>query len=575
MPEYVQINPADLDEGVSERQAFGISYARPDNQEGQLSIHREGGLRLPPHPVWHGERTNWTANPYEDRNWQFQHHTLRWLNPLRWAALEGDSEARQEWLDTARKWGEDNVPASKTNSIFAWKDMADGNRAVQLSLGAPLVGPSDKWFVELLEYHRDWLMDERHIVGKNHGLHQHVGLVVVGAALRDEAAMATAVERMRQQFVTTFDEQGCNDEGSTVYHQLNLLWWAQAWRRAELEGHKAPSDVKRRLYSGGVALAHMTLPNGQIPQIGDSSRSRVSPDISDETAYLASGGERGKKPVLTALALDGGYIMSRSGWGEDKAIDQESHMLIRHGWHVNAHAHQDRGSVHIYSRGTRWLTDSGFHSYQKKDPVRTHLASREAHNVVLLPGRKYDSRADVELVAQKITDSVHDFTLRDNGYPDDSVFRRVIYLTGPDCWVVCDWADPAIKSPIVQHWQVEPGIKARFRDRAFRLYNAKASMTMTWLGGGAKLSAKEAENGSDVAWIGTKWKTLKAGTRLVAESSSTARRLTTLIAPNTPKPVGIVDSRVTMAGDLAIELSRGGRGWRVRADAEGVSVVDV
>ncbi|MGP5086286.1 heparinase II/III domain-containing protein [Brachybacterium tyrofermentans] len=572
MPEQVKL--VDLDRGVSERQAFGISYARPDKQIEQLDIHRDGGLRLPPHPVWHGKRTDWTADPYGDRNWQFQHHTLRWLNTLRWAALEGDGKARQEWLETAREWGDANIPASKTKSIFAWKDMADGNRAVQLSLGVPLAGPDDAWFVDLLQYHRDWLMDETHIVGKNHGLHQHVGLIVVGAALRDEVAKATAVDRMTKQFVTTFDEQGCNDEGSTVYHQLNLLWWAQAWKRAELEGHKVPTDVTRRLAAGGLVLAHMTLPNGQIPQIGDSSRSRVSGEISDETAYLASGGERGKSPLTRAIVLDGGYIMSRSGWGEERPMDQESHMLVRHGWHVNAHAHQDRGSVHLYSRGTSWLTDSGFHSYQKKDPIRTHLASREAHNLALLPGRKYDARAEVELVNHRITDSAHDFTLRDHGYPVDSVFRRIIYLTGPECWIVCDWADASIKLPIVQHWQVEPGIKARFRDRAFRLFNATSSMTMTWLGSGAKLSAKAANDDSQVAWVGTKWKTLKAGTRLVAESNTSARRLTTLIAPNSPKPLAIVDSRVTLAGDLSIELSRGGREWRVRADSEGVSVLE-
>lgn len=575
MHEPRSILPNDLDFGVSTRQAFGISYARPDNQEEQLRIHREGGLRLPPHPVWLGDRTDWSANPYNDRNWQFQHHTLRWLNPLRWAAIEGDREARLEWLDTVKAWGESNVPATEAKSAFSWKDMADGNRAVQLSLGAPLVGSTDHWFVDLLQYHRDWLMDESHIVPKNHGLHQHVGLIVIGAVLRDEAAKSTAVARMREQFVTTFDEQGCNDEGSTVYHQLNLLWWAQAWKRAEHEGYSAPPDVKTRLASGGKVLAHMTLPNGQIPQIGDSSRSRVSADVSEETAFLASGGEVGIRPKNKALVLDGGYILSRSGWGEDRAIDQESHMLIRHGWHVNAHAHQDRGSVHIYSRGTQWLTDSGFHSYQKKDPVRTYLASRAAHNVAILPGKQYNSRNSVDLISNSVTEVAHDFKLQDNGYPDDLVRRRVVYLTGPDCWVICDSAKPASTTPIVQHWQVEPGIKARFRDRAFRLFSPKASMTMTWLGSGAKLSAHQAVADSEAAWVGTKWKTLKPGTRIVAESTSSARRLTTLIAPNTPTPLGIVDSRVTLAGDLSMELTRGSEGWRVRVDSAGVSVVAV
>ncbi|MBP2409041.1 heparinase II/III domain-containing protein [Brachybacterium fresconis] len=566
------VQPSDLDHGVADRQAFGISYAKPDNQVDQLEIYKGGGLRLPPHPVWHGDRTDWAADPFGDRNWQFQHQTLRWLNPLRWAACEGDENARNEWIKVVQHWAERNVPASRASSIFSWKDMADGNRAIQLSLGAQLVGSSDNWFVDLLKYHRDWLLDESHIVGKNHGLHQHVGLLVVSATLRDTGALETAVTRMRRQFMTTFDDQGCNDEGSTVYHQLNLLWWTQAWKRAELEGHEPPEDIQKRLASGALALAHMTLPNGQIPQIGDSSRSRVSSDISGETEFLSSGGIRGCKPSATTLVLDGGYVMSRSGWGESRPLDQESHMLIRHGVHVNAHAHQDRGSLHIYAAGTRWLTDSGFHSYQKKDATRTYLASREAHNVALLKNTHHDARLPVELVSRSVTSSAHDFTLLDHGYPEANVRRRVVYLPGPDCWIVSDSAESNSKMPIVQHWQVEPGIKVRFRDRAFRLFGPKTSLTMTWLGSGAKLRAIEAADERVDAWVGVKWKTLKPGVRLTAESNSSASRLTTLIAPNAPQPLGIIDSRVTMTGDLALDLSRGESVWKIRSTRDGVSV---
>src|SRR5690625_2481403 len=158
-----------LDLGVSERQVFGntASYSRPENLTQSLQTYWEGKLVLSPHPVWDGDPTDWTADAFTDKNWQFQQHTLRWLNPLRWAALEGDDKARQEWIRVVRSWAFDNIPAEKSKSPYAWKDMADGNRALQLTLGAPLVEAGSDWFIETLEYHRDWLLDEDNIVGKN------------------------------------------------------------------------------------------------------------------------------------------------------------------------------------------------------------------------------------------------------------------------------------------------------------------------------------------------------------------------------------------------------------------------
>lgn len=114
--------------------------------------------------------------------------------------------------------------------------MADGNRAIQLCIGAPIVDPNEEWFTSLLEYHRDWLMDPKHIVGKNHGLHQHQGLLVLGAVLQDREALNTAVRRMEAQFETAFDYQGSNNEGSSAYHQMNMTWWGLAWKRVQLEG---------------------------------------------------------------------------------------------------------------------------------------------------------------------------------------------------------------------------------------------------------------------------------------------------------------------------------------------------
>lgn len=498
---------SDLDLGVADRQAFGsaASYSRPKRLADVLQKYWKGKLDLPPHPTWNGDPVDWSANPFADGNWQFQHHTLRWLNPLRWAARSGDEEARLEWLRVVRSWAKANVPAEKSPSRYAWKDMTDGNRAIQLSLGAPLVGMQDDWYVNLLEYHRDWLLDESHIVGKNHGLHQHNGLLVCGALLRDAEAVETAIDRMRVQFETTFDAQGTNDEGSSAYHQMNITWWRQAWQRVEKEGHQPPARVLERLERAGHVLAQIALPNGELPQIGDSRRSRVQKGHSRFSDYVATAGKEGLKPEDHALILDRGYILSRSGWGESRPLVQESHTLIRHGEELRAHSHRDRGSVHVYSDGARWFVDSGFYNYGSKVPANQYLASRQAHNVAEVVEAKYDAKGIVELVHSDITNAYHFFKLFDHGYGDYGLTRKVIYFTEIDCWIVID--ETALTgTPITQRWHLEPGVSSRIVDRGFRLASRNKRFGITWLGTTTKISRLEARESVLDAWMSIQWK---------------------------------------------------------------------
>ncbi|MGP9736127.1 heparinase II/III domain-containing protein [Brachybacterium sp. AOP42-C2-15] len=568
---------ADLDLGVAERQAFGGTFGRPKNGESQVARYRAGALRLPPHKDWKGNFTDWAADPYKDRNWQFQHHTLRWVNAIRWAAMDGDDAARSEWVRVAQSWFAANVPAEKAVGAFAWKDMADGNRAVELSLGAPLVPAEASWFVELLGAHRDWLMDDTHIVGGNHGLHQNTGLLVVGAVLRDHAAMQKSLGRLVRSFERAFDEQGCNEEGSVAYHQMNIRWWRQTWARVDAEGLEVPTHVTARLDAACTVLAHLAQPDGELPQIGDSARSKVVPGLSEVTDFVISAGKRGETPGARALVLERGYAISRSGWGEDRPAAQESHLVVRHGAYARAHGHFDSGSVHLYTAGRRWLVDPGFHSYQTGDPTRRYLASREAHNVPLLPELDREPKADFELVRSSSTDAADDLLLVDRGYDGADLERRVVYLRDADCWIVWDRASRRDEQELTleQHWQTDVGVTVRPRDQGFRLNDTTSTttMTMTWLGTQHTLARHDAARGEDLTgYVGTRWKTLEPATRLTARATGTAPQLVTLIGAHSPRPLGLVDSFVMQGGSLILSPVRGDSWWSVNIGQESVRV---
>lgn len=564
--------PPALDYGVSERQAIGSTYARPAKLESLIERYRRGSLGLPPHPEWSGDFTDWSANPYNDRNWQFQHHTLRWINPLRWAALEGDIAAREEWARVARSWFEANVPAERAVGFFAWKDMADGNRAVQLSLGAPLIPNGAEWFVELLNAHRDWLIVDEHIAGGNHGLHQNIGLLVVGAVLRDGTATSKARDRMVESFEDAFNEEGYNEEGSTAYHQMNIRWWREGWKRVATEGLEVPPHVTARLDAACTILAQLAQPDGELPQIGDGRRARLLPRISEVTDYVESDSARGKHPGATALVVEGGYALSRSGWGDARPMSEESHTLVRHGRFNRGHGHFDSGSVHIYAAGRRWLTDPGFHSYQTGDATRRYLASRAAHNVPLLADLERDESQPFELISARTTDVADDFLLRDHGWGAAQLQRRVTYLRGPDCWIVWDRVRSERDVVLRQHWQTEVGVTARYRHHGFRLFAGDRSLSMTWLGGTSQLRRHDAVDGDLTGWVGTAWKTLEKATRITATAAGRTPQMATLIGAHSPATFGAIDSYIAGGNLLTATLVRGGSEWAVAIDDDSVKV---
>lgn len=576
------IDPRSLDRTVGERQSFGKHAERPAHAAQQAQRILGGELALPPHPVWTGNLHDWSADPFSDRNWQFQFHALRWLNPVRWQGLDGAAAAQRFWLDTVRSWARANIPAARASSSFAWVDMADGLRAVELSLGARLV-PADQehWFRPALEYHRDWLAEEQHLVGGNHGLFQHLGLLLSASVLRDGAGQQLARDRLEAQLREAFDDQGVNEEGSAAYHQSNLVWWTQAVARLHAEGLTLGDDADHRLQRAGAVLAQLSLPTGQLPQIGDSVRAKVRTGLHPHVDFAATLGKKGTRPDQRVLHAGRGITVMRSGWGQQRALNRETHVVVRHGAELHRHSHQDRLSLHYTADGLRWLVDGGFHSYQHHDPVRDYLRSRAAHNVPYFPNLPYRSPAEVPVVAARFTDDVDELVLIDDGHTAGLIQRRIVYCPGPDCLLVIDQGRTAVPTALVQPWLIETGVDVDIQSDAVVLQGTVSRRTprvrMQWLGP-AELHAHRAVEGDLRGWVGTAWKTQEPGTLVTASATGWEPTLPVVIAPELDAPLEITPHQDGAAGAsranaphdaLTLEVRRGDRQWRLRLDTAG------
>lgn len=573
-------DPQGLDGAVGERQSFGKHAERPAHSAQHARRLMAGELTLPPHPRWTGDLHDWSADPFGDRNWQFQFHALRWLNPVRWHGLDGDAQARRFWWETVDSWARANIPASRAPSSFAWVDMADGLRAVEISLGVRLV-PSDleHRYRTIVEYHRDWLADEQHLVGGNHGLFQHLGLLLTSSVLRDRSGQELARDRLETQLREAFDDQGVNEEGSAAYHQSNLVWWTQAVARLAAEGLTLGPDAERRLERAGAVLAQLCLPFGQLPQIGDSVRAKIRTGLHPESDFAATLGKSGARPDQRVLHAERGITVLRSGWGRHRAVNRETHVVVRHGPELLRHSHQDRLSVHYASEGLRWLVDGGFHSYQHHDAVRDFLRSRSAHNVPLFPELPYRSPDDVPVVRRRFTDDVDELLLLDDGHAAALLQRRIVYCPGPDCLVVIDQGRSAVLTPLIQPWLVEIGAEVERRQNAVVLSGSVnrrfPRVHLQWLHP-VSLEVHRAEEGADGdlrGWVGTRWKTQEPGTLVTASATGWEPTLAVAISPELEEPLEIIcdnaDDDHSSGAPSALRLRRGARRWALMLEANG------
>lgn len=487
----------------ADRQAIGSFFeARGDDEEVATAL-LNGELTMRPHGLWSLPRNpTWKENPFSDNNWQFQYHMLRWLDPLRRTAQEGNAQAAEAWERYVFSWIKAHPPG-KSKSRWAWADMADGIRARELCYGLMVVGEQD-WLIRSLEQHRDWLMNPKHIKNGNHGLHQTVGLFVVAAVLEDAGSMNLAAKWLGERLRKAWDKQGVNEEGSIAYHRVNYTWWQEAMTRLDLEGVARPVGADR-LELVPEELTHATTPLGLLARIGDTNTSKLRGINHPYVDYVVSAGQQGQAPPSTTAIYDRGYAYIRSGWGHERPFNQETHVAATFGQQKKIHGHNDGGSVTLCSNGVQWLGDGGLF-YYGDDPMQTYMKSRKSHNMIVLAGRDADRDRPVELIHQEDCDTYTDLILFDTGYEGVELTRRIIYLKKWDLTLVLDRVQSEEPVEAEQRWHCGLGIEAKSYSSGFALkYKDKACHVASLFDG----QAKDIRHGSDnplVGWTTTGWR---------------------------------------------------------------------
>lgn len=565
--------PPGLDLWASRRQTFQVSV--DPHEVARLLAHR---LTMAPHPAWRlPVEPTWTEDPFEDRNWCFQYHSLRWLEPLRRAAVKRNGAALEMWLHYMQDWTAKN-PRGNPASEWAWVDMADGLRAQQLCLAAPLVWRRATehlpWIEATIRDHAEHLADPHHMGNANHALHQQESLFLCGRVLKEEKYWQLASRRMSALLREQYDEQGMNAEGAPAYHHNNFLWWEKALRRFDVEQLPRPDGSERHLHAP-EGIAHATRPDGTLVSIGDTDVLRPSKIDSPFTDYVTTDGAEGTPPDQPVAVYDAGYVFARSGWGdEQRAYSEQTYYTLRFGPARRVHGHPDGTSLTYSARGVNWVVDPGKFQYGKSVP-RHHFVSRAGHSVLTIEGRKAFRDAFTDLTRQVIGERHHDFVLEDLSIDRVDLTRRVIYSTRGEFLVVIDQARASRKVTGVQRWQLGAEVEVTLGDHRADL-TAQGQRAALWFDPDPlDLTSVRAQDDPFDGYVSVGWKKLAPATVVRARRSGSSLRFVTVLGTDQGASL-----EVTPRGDdgpetLALEVRTGRGAELLSITPEGVEITDV
>lgn len=562
-----------LDMDVPLRQCFGGMFEKTSRDQQTTREILSGTLRISPHPSWAMPKAlSWDENPFDQRNWRAQLHMLRWLEPIRRAAAQGDEGARRYWLETVRSWVRSNPP-NRSKGDFAWADMVDGVRALCLVFGLPLTQDDSGWLLDSITEHGEWLADASHVGRANHALHQHQALFVISRLLRNHEWQDLAVTRLENLFAEAYDDEGVNNEGSLGYHKNNAIWWQTAARRLALEN--IPSEeINARLRLALSALVHASRPDGKLELIGDTELTTLAPLSSPEIDYVRSQGSSGQPPADLAKVYRRGYAFGRSGWGEfERDFADELFYSLSFGRADRIHGHADGSSLTLHANGQPWLIDAGKYAY-KTDPMRRYCLSRMAHNVMVLDDLEYNKSSEVKLESHWHAPDADEYIITDNGYEGVELTRNVLYSRAGDFIVVADTVRSTI-GPVRAHqrWHLDSETIVDAISDGFRLRRGHDSMHVTWPDQEPRTEVICGKTDPFDGWHSTIWMEKTAAPVLQASKNGTEMRFVAVIAVN-KKEASFASEGLHLEGDAArLTITNGRNKYSVRLNFAGCSTV--
>lgn len=414
---------------------FG-TFTRVSNSTDQIL---DGQLKLSSFPAvgFEVSQPKWTGLTdgqfVDDPGWWLYFYSLTWVGDILLDANIEESRDRQKELvevssSLAKSWWEaqleegDAMPNSTSSHGVAMR-CAVMVLLWQLS--------KDDWILNALRWHIDQLTSQFSGFW-NHGLVESISLYGASSELEEDDSKELARARLHGCFEEMVDEQGATSEQAPTYSGYVWRLFNRSLALFEAYGEKIETEpLRRKIENLEQFILHSLRPDKRFIEIGDSY-----PDFPGN--YPGSVVDRFVRPSVGGPELSGtkavfssGYIFSRASWEMDAPEPNNTYFSLRFGPGRAVHGHNDHMSATMWSYGRDILVDSGHIGY-KDTPLRRHFQSHDAHNVLAVAGRKFNSEEEtVLLFAESGEASKYSFmhvAMEDSAYSAVDRRREVLCL---------------------------------------------------------------------------------------------------------------------------------------------------
>ncbi|WP_367109027.1 heparinase II/III-family protein [uncultured Psychrobacter sp.] len=326
---------------------------------------------------------DWLSDPFSDRNWMYQLHAWRMLEPYFNRGDIGDlnyiSEIINDWLNFEKR----------NDSKWLWYDMSTGLRALKISLYLKMcyekkVDHQISDLDYLLHEHLRHLSNPKELNSGNHGLFQLHGLKSLTYILDSDAKQAYdtrdiknyANKQMGKLITSQLGQYGVHTENSPDYHffthkriikMVNSPWWIDL-----------DTTILNLLKLGEQAKPWLVFPNNKCVPIGDSHTGSAINKLPK-----LEGWPHTKVNNYIGARVDG-YAIVRSC--ESIPVEKSSFLFFQGSFNSHHHKHGDDLSFILQESGMDILIDSGKYGYQS-DKYRKYFLSTRAHNTVEVDGK--------------------------------------------------------------------------------------------------------------------------------------------------------------------------------------------
>lgn len=342
---------------------------------------------------------DWSADPFDDRNWQFHVHAWRMLDPLIMAWKKtGDAHFINRALAIVEDWHDYHLNRGK-KSLFGWYDMSTGIRAMKIAflMDRALRGDFDLdenmhlILLELSHSHAVKLQEPKFLSHGNHGLFQLHGLMALCTTLPFLKSCANAIDysetAMEKLIQSQFSTEGVHLEDSPEYHFFGADTLQKMLRSGWYDSFESIYNLMEKVKHNKIWMVH---PDKRDVTVGDSEGKR-------REIEFPLGNDFCKNPVPyhpdcyhLKTFPETGYAVVRSDWAMPE--EDSSMLFFMASFHSTAHKLPDDLSFELFEFGERILTNSGKYSYSK-DSFRDFVRSTRAHNTVEINNRSFSLRS--------------------------------------------------------------------------------------------------------------------------------------------------------------------------------------